>query len=144
MKTLNKESITVAAKVNAPVEMAWKLWTDPEHIVRWNFASDDWYTPYAENDLKEKGRFLWRMEAKDGSFGFNFSGTYTKIVSHKEIESRLDDDRNVSITFSPVGDKTLIIETFETEGTNPVEMQKTGWQAILDNFKKYAGENVLI
>lgn len=135
---MKNKSITITTTVDAPVEKVWKLWTEPEHIKQWNNASDDWHTTKAENDLRVGGRFVSRMEAKDGSIGFDFGGTYDEVVLHKKISYILDDDRKVAITFSSQGDTTKITETFETETTNSVEMQQAGWQAILDNFARYA------
>ncbi len=137
MKTLNKKSITVEAIVNAPVENVWHYWTEPEHIMQWNNASADWHTPKATNDLKVGGTFLSRMEAKDGSFGFDFSGKYTNVIPNKAIDYVMDDGRTVAIRFESDGGGTQIIETFEAETENSLEMQQQGWQAILDNFKKY-------
>lgn len=137
----NKTTITVQTTVNCPVEAAWKKWTSPEHVMRWNAASDDWHCPRAENDLKVGGKFTYRMEAKDGSFGFDFGGIYTAVVPHELIELALGDDRKVKIVFLPENHTTRIIESFEAEGMNPVELQRNGWQAILDNFKKYAEWN---
>ena len=138
MITTEKTIITVSATVNAPVETVWALWTGPEHIVNWNNASADWCTPRAENDLREGGRFTYRMEARDGSMGFDFTGEYTKVVPNKEISYQIADGRTVSIFFTEDGSTTHIKESFEAESTHPEEMQRTGWQAILDNFKQYA------
>lgn len=138
MAKAHKTIITVQATINAPVEKVWKLWTDPEHIVNWNNASDDWHTPRAENDLRAGGRFLSRMEARDGSSGFDFTGRYSIVEHYKQIEYLLDDSRNVQIIFIPRGNVTTVTEAFEAEQINTSEMQKAGWQAILDNFKKYA------
>lgn len=137
MNTSEKTIIIVKANITAPIEKVWKMWTDPTHIVHWNNASDDWHTPYAENDLKENGKFIFRMAAKDGSFEFDFNGTYNEIEINKEINYTIADGRKVKILFTPVDDTTKVSETFEAEETNPVEMQKGGWQAILNNFKKY-------
>ncbi|WP_373517379.1 SRPBCC family protein [Pricia sp.] len=137
MHTKNKV-ITVETTVKAPVEKVWERWTMPEHIKNWNKATEDWHTPKAENDLRPGGRFVSRMEAKDGSVGFDFGGTYDVIDANKLISYTLDDGRKVEITFSSAGDTTKITESFEAENTNPIEMQKGGWQAILDNFKKNA------
>jgi len=141
METTNKTSITVENAVNAPVEKVWKMWTGPEHIVKWNNASDDWHTPTAENDLRVGGKFLSRMEAKDGSFGFDFGGVYDNVKINELIEYTIGDGRKVSVRFTGNGGKTRVIETFEAEGTNPIEMQRAGWQAILNNFKKYTEAN---
>ena len=129
--------VTVEATVNAPVEKVWKTWSEPQHIKQWCAASDDWHAPKAENDLKTGGTFSTRMEAKDGSFGFDFGGVYDNVKKNELIEYTMGDGRQVHVTFSPAGDQTKIVETFDAEATNPVEMQRGGWQAILDNFKKY-------
>jgi uncharacterized protein YndB with AHSA1/START domain len=141
METSNKTIITVEATVNAPVEKVWKFWSSPEHITKWNNASDDWHTPYAENDLRVGGKFTSRMEAKDGSFGFDFWGVYDVVVTNERIEYTLGDDRKVKIVFTNKGNATQVIESFEAENENSIELQKGGWQAILDNFRKYTGEN---
>jgi len=138
MNTTNQVNITIEAIVNAAVETVWNAWSSPEHIVKWNNASEDWHTPRVENDLRTGGKFLSRMEAKDGSFGFDFAGVYDEVKTNELIAYTLGDDRKVSITFTGNGNTTKITETFEAESTNPIEMQKGGWQAILDNFKKYA------
>ena len=129
--------ITVEATIQAPVEKVWKLWTEPEHIIRWNNASDDWHTPSGTNDLRAGGTFSFRMEAKDGSFGFDFGGVYDEVVENKLIAYTLGDGRKVEIIFTSGGDQTTVTETFEAEQVNSVDLQKTGWQAILNNFKKY-------
>ena len=141
MDTAEKTMITIEADVNAPVEKVWNYWTSPEHIVRWNNASDDWHTPRAENDLVAGGKFSSRMESKDGTMGFDFEGHYTEVEKHKLIAYTLGDGRTVSIQFEDRGGKTFIRETFEAENTHPADFQKKGWQAILDNFKKYSEEN---
>ncbi len=141
METANKTTITVETTVNAPVEKVWKFWSEPEHIKNWNSASDEWHTPSAENDLRVGGKFTSRMEAKDGSFGFDFGGVYDDVRQNEYIAYTLEDDRKVQITFSPQGDETKVVETFEAEGTNSVELQQMGWQAILNNFKKYTEAN---
>ena len=141
METQEKTIITVQNIVNAPVEKVWEYWTKPEHITKWNNASDDWHTPRAENDLRVGGSFASRMEAKDGSFGFDFGGVYDDVRKNEYIEYTIGDGRKVEITFSSRGNETKVVEKFEAESTNPVEMQKGGWQAILDNFKKYTENN---
>lgn len=133
----DKTPITVTILVNAPVDHVWKCWTEPEHIKQWNAASDDWHTPTATNDLREGGTFTSRMEAKDGSVGFDFGGTYTKVTPHALIEYVLGDGRTVSIAFDDQGGATHITETFDAEHENPLEMQREGWQSILNNFKQY-------
>ena len=141
METSGKTLITIQTQVKAPVEKVWEYWTSPVHIVKWNSASEDWHTPRAENDLRTGGRFSSRMEARDGSFGFDFGGVYDIVETHKRIEYTLEDDRKVRIHFTSNGDTTEVIESFEAESTNPVEMQRSGWQSILDNFKKYTEGN---
>ena len=138
----NNVLITVSVNVETPVSKVWKYWTSPEHIMQWNNASDDWHTPRAENDLRAGGKFLYRMEAKDGSMGFDFSGEYDEIVEFKLIRYTLADSRKVTIEFSGTGNVTQIVETFEAETENSAELQQYGWQCILDNFKKHA-ESVL-
>jgi uncharacterized protein YndB with AHSA1/START domain len=130
-------AITVQALINVPVQKVWEYWTNPKHIIHWNNASPDWHTPRAENDLRAGGKFLSRMEARDGSMGFDFEGKYSKVVPQKLIEYILEDDRKIQVFFDSQGDKTSVTEIFDAENENPVEMQETGWQAILDNFKKY-------
>lgn len=134
---MEKTIITIRTNIHAPVEKVWKLWTDPRHIVHWNNASDEWHTTKAENDLRAGGSFLFRMEAKDESAGFNFTGSYSKVELLRQIGYTLDDGRNVQIIFVPRGNITTVTESFEAEQENPPELQKAGWKAILDNFKKY-------
>ncbi len=129
--------ITVETSVHAPIEKVWECWTKPEHITKWNAASDDWHTPKAENDLREGGKFTSRMEAKDGSVGFDFGGTYTTVVEHEQIDYTMDDGRTVSVAFDGHGDHTHITEVFDPEAENAPEMQREGWQSIMNNFKKY-------
>lgn len=130
-------TITVKSTIHAPINKVWKCWTAPVHIVNWNHASDDWHTPHAENDLSVGGKFSYTMAAKDGSFSFDFWGNYTDIQEHENLTIKLGDDRNLQISFASDGDITHVTETFDAENQNPVELQQTGWQAILDNFKKY-------
>ena len=133
-----KKTITVQAVINAPVEEVWKLYTKPEHVTKWNNASNDWHTPRAENDLKVGGKFLYRMEAKDGSSGFDFDGTYEQVKTNELLVYLLSDGRKVEVTFTKDSDTgTKIATTFEAEDINPIEMQRDGWQAILNNFRKY-------
>jgi uncharacterized protein YndB with AHSA1/START domain len=139
--------ITVETIINAPVEKVWKYWNEPEHITQWAFASDDWEAPNAINDLTIGGKFVTTMAAKDKSTSFDFSGTYTNVVPHELIEYTMDKfpgeevGRNVSISFESLGDITKVIETFDSENQNSEEMQRAGWQAILENFKKHAESN---
>ena len=141
MQTANSTLITVEATIHAPVEKVWQYWTSPEHITQWNQASDDWHSPRATNDLRPGGKFVYRMEAKDGSFGFDFEGVYDAVKTNELIDSTLGDGRKLTIYFSAQGKETKVTETFEAEGINPIEMQKGGWQAILNNFKNYTENN---
>ena len=138
---MNKTVITVQVAVLAPVEKVWQYFTLPQHITQWYFASDDWHAPRAENDLRVGEKFFTRMEAKDGSFGFDFEGVYENIITHKLIVYGLEDGRKVKIEFISNGNETTVIENFDAETENPIEMQQQGWQAILDNFKKYMEAN---
>ncbi|HRG89282.1 MAG TPA: SRPBCC family protein, partial [Chitinophagales bacterium] len=131
------QQVTISAVINAPVDKVWKQWTTPADIMNWNNASPDWHTPRAENDLRVGGSFSSRMEAKDGSFGFDFGGVYDEVETHKVIAYTLGDNRKVRVVFESNGSNTTVTETFDAENQNPVEMQRAGWQAILDNFKKY-------
>jgi uncharacterized protein YndB with AHSA1/START domain len=132
-----KTMITVSAVVNASIEKVWDSWTNPTHIVNWNNASDDWHTPKAANDLHKEGRFVFTMAAKDGSFSFDFSGTYTAVDPQKKISYIMDDGRVAEVLFEPDGNCVSITETFQAENIHSTDMQKAGWQAILNNFKKY-------
>lgn len=132
-----KPFITVLTTVNAPIDKVWECWTAPQHITKWCQASDDWHAPYAENDLKTAGRFKTTMAAKDGSVSFDFSGRYTEVQPKSLIEYTMDDDRKVRIRFSEQEKGTQIIESFEPESLHSHDLQRGGWQAILDNFKKY-------
>ena len=128
--------VTVEAVVMAPVEVVWAAWTTPEDICAWNAASDDWHTVRSVVDLRVGGRFNSRMEAKDGSFGFDFEGVYTRVKEHVVLEAMLG-DRALLVEFEAVQGGTRVRETFDAEDQNPVEMQRQGWQAILDNFKRH-------
>lgn len=135
-KSMN-QPIIVQQVVNAPIEKVWNYWTTPEHITQWNNASDAWYTPHAVSELTPGGSFTYRMEARDGSVGFDFNGTYDSITPNEAIAYTLGDNRKVTIQFAPEGTGTKVVEQFEAETQNPVELQQQGWQAILDNFKRY-------
>jgi uncharacterized protein YndB with AHSA1/START domain len=137
METAAPTIITIETIVNAPIEKVWDAWTKPEHITQWSFASDDWHTPWAKNDLRAGGSFSSRMEAKDGSMGFEFGGIYDVVTTNEYIEYTMGDGRKVKTTFTADGNSTKVVESFDAEQENPVEMQQAGWQAILDNFKKY-------
>ena len=131
------QPITVQTIVNAPINKVWESWGEPKHITKWCAASDDWHAPKAENDLRTGGKFSTTMAAKDGSFSFDFGGTYSNVKTNALIEYTIEDGRSVKIMFEDLGGKTRVTETFDPEGQNPIEMQRSGWQAILDNFKKY-------
>lgn len=130
------KSITVNTIVNAAPDKVWELWTSPEHIINWNFATQEWHCPNAKNDLKPGGAFSWRMEAKDGNMGFDYAGKYIKIEEPVLIEKELEDRRKVTISFKASDGMVEVIETFEPDENDP-ELQRQGWQAILNNFKKY-------
>jgi len=134
---MEKTIITVEVLVAAPVVKVWEYWTDPAHIIQWNNASDDWHTPRATNDLHVGGKFNYRMEAKDGSFGFDFEGTYTVVDLYQKIEYNIIDGREVKINFMQEGDLCKVVESFEAENQNSIELQRGGWQAIINNFKKH-------
>jgi uncharacterized protein YndB with AHSA1/START domain len=138
--TNEPDLVTVEARINAPVTKAWTHWVSPEHITRWNAASEDWHTPSATIDLRVGGSFTSRMEAKDGSEGFDFSGTYTELQTHALIAYRIGDGaeaRDVRVVFEPEADATIVRETFTPESMNPIDLQRSGWQSILDRFKSY-------
>jgi len=130
------EQIIVEAEVSASVTEAWDAYTSPDRIIQWNFASDDWHCPAASVDLREGGRFSSRMEAKDGGAGFDFAGTYTKLIPNKRIEYEFG-GRQVTVSFKPHGDYTHVQVTFDAETEHSVDQQRSGWQAILDNFAKH-------
>ncbi len=136
------QTINITTNIKAPKQKVWEYLNDPKHIVNWNFAHESWSCPSAENDLKVGGTFKNRMEAKDGSFGFDFEGTYDEIKDLEEIKYHLADGRKVETKFTQNEDgSTTLMQNFEPESENDIEMQKAGWQAILDNFKKYVEEN---
>lgn len=138
MSTTEKVKITIEASVNAPVEKVWKMWNDPQDVVQWNTASPDWHTPKAVNDLRVGGKFEYHMAAKDGSFAFDFAGIYDEVKTNELIAYTMGDERKVEVRFTSKEEKTLVVTVFEAESENSIEMQQGGWQAILDNFKKYA------
>lgn len=129
--------ITIATTVAADPKKAWEFWTAPKHIMNWNFASPDWHCPNAENDLRVGGKMKSRMEAKDGSFGFDFEAIYDEVIDQKKIAYSMADGRQVVTSFEDVGGKTKITTVFDAENQHPVEFQRDGWQAILSNYKKY-------
>ena len=138
MATEKLTPITVETTVNKPINQVWKYWTNPEDIVQWNFASPDWHCPYAENDIQTGGKFKSTMAARDGSMSFDFEGIYANVIAEKLIEYGLADGRQVKITFEDLGEQTKVVETFDPETENTIELQRGGWQAILDNFKAHA------
>jgi uncharacterized protein YndB with AHSA1/START domain len=141
MKTLENKLVTIETSIQAPVAKVWRMWADPKHIVQWCKPSEDWHTVRAENDLQEGGRFLSRMEAKTGNMGFDFAGKYSKVRENSLIKYTLDDGREVRVSFVSGGSVTIVTETFEAEHENEIEMQRMGWQAILNNFRDYVEES---
>ena len=137
MEEQNRVSITVETTVAVSPELAWAYWTEPRHITQWNQASDDWHSPSATQDLRVGGRFSSRMESRDGKFGFDFGGVYDAVEPYRIISYTIDDGRKVSILFEGVHVGTKITETFEAESENSIELQRAGWQAIMDSFKRY-------
>ncbi|PXV66751.1 uncharacterized protein YndB with AHSA1/START domain [Dysgonomonas alginatilytica] len=134
----DKVVITVQTQVNASIDTVWKCWITPADIIKWNSASDDWHTTKAENDFHVGRKFSYRMEAKDGSMGFDFGGVYDSITDHKQISYTMDDGRAATVTFSVIDDKqTEVIESFDAETLNLIDMQRDGWQAILERFRNY-------
>lgn len=131
------KKITIETTVNAPVEKVWRLWNEPSAINNWCTATPEWHTINATNDLKAGGKFSSRMEAKDGSMGFDFGGVYDVVKTHEQINYTMGDTRKVDISFTKQGNGTRIVQTFDAENQNPIEMQQMGWQAILNNFKSY-------
>lgn len=132
-----EHAITVNVIINAPIEKVWDCFTNPQHIPHWAFASSDWEAPFAENDLRVGGMFKTRMQAKDGSAGFDFGGTYTDVVPHEKIAYTMGDGRTVQTEFVHTEHGVEVAQTFQTEYENTDEKQRAGWQAILDTFKKY-------
>lgn len=132
------KKLEVTATIHKPIDQVWEIWTQPQHIIQWNAANEDWHTPSAENDLQEGGTFNFRMEARDKSFGFDFAGTYLTVIPLEYIKYELGDGRQVEITFIKEDDKTTIIEQFDPEDQNSLDLQQQGWQMILNNFAKYS------
>jgi uncharacterized protein YndB with AHSA1/START domain len=138
---MSATKVTVEATIAADRNKVWDYYTNPKHITKWNFASDDWHCPTAENDMKVGGKYSSRMEAKDGSWGFDFEAVYDEVLDNERFIYTIADGRKVSVDFQSLGNKTKVIVVFEAENQNPVEFQKGGWQAILDSFKKYTENN---
>lgn len=137
---MNK-TITVETEINSPIEKVWRYYTEPKHITKWNNASSDWHTPWAKNDLKVGGNFTYRMESKETKEGFEFEGKYTEIKNHEIISYIMLDGRKAKIEFKQIENKTHVKISFDPENENSLEMQKNGWQTILNNFKKYVESN---
>jgi uncharacterized protein YndB with AHSA1/START domain len=142
IQKMSETKITIAATVAADVQTVWNAWTQPEHITKWNFASDDWHCPAAENDLRVGGKFMSRMAAKDGSFSFDFEGIYDEVVENKTISYTMSDGRQATTHFENNGDSTMVTTVFDAEHENPIDLQRDGWQAILNNFKKHVETNL--
>jgi uncharacterized protein YndB with AHSA1/START domain len=134
---MDQNVITIQTVVKAPIEKVWEFWTEPKHVMNWAFASDDWEAPSAENDLRIGGTFKTVMAAKDKSASFDFGGTYTDVKDKELIEYTIDDGRHVKTTFTSTPQGVQIVQSFEPEKENSESMQQSGWQSILDNFKKY-------
>lgn len=130
-------TVRIETLIAADIPTVWGCWTSPAHIMQWNNASDDWHTPFAENDIRTGGTFTSRMAAKDGSASFDFSGKYDEVRKHEFIAYTMSDGRKVQVAFANEGAKTRVVESFEVETMYPVAMQRQGWQAILDNFKRH-------
>ena len=135
--------ITVETNIKASIEKVWQFWIAPNHITKWNAASADWHTPFAENDLRIGGKFKSTMASKDGKMSFDFEGTYTEIMPYSLIKYKMADGRNVEITFDVVDHIVKVTESFDPESQNPEDMQRGGWQAILYNFKKYVENSII-
>ncbi len=138
---MGNTKITVEATIAAGAEKVWDAWTKPEHITKWNFAADDWHCPKAENDLRVGGKYSARMEAKDESFGFDFEAVYDEVIDQEKITYTMSDGRQATTDFENLGDTTKVTTTFDAENENDIEMQKAGWQAILNSFKNYVETN---
>jgi uncharacterized protein YndB with AHSA1/START domain len=138
---MNATKITIEATVSADAKKVWNYYTNPAHITKWNFASDDWQCPHATNDMRPGGKYAARMEAKDGSFGFDFEAIYDEVVEGKKIAYTMTDGRQASVNFRNLDSKTEVVVIFDAETENPIEMQREGWLSILNNFKKYTEAN---
>lgn len=135
------KAITIESTINADAQKVWKMWTEPQHIEKWNQASPDWECPHAENDVRVGGRFLSTMAAKDGSAQFDFTGTYTDVMPGQRLAYTMDDGRKADVTFTQLQNGVHIVVTFDMETMNSEEMQRAGWQAILDSYKHYVESN---
>lgn len=140
METNTNHIITIETLIEESIDKVWDFWTTPAHVMNWNNATSDWHTPKAENDLRVGGQFTFTMASLDGSMAFDFTGTYTSVIHHKKIAYTLADERKVVVEFKPMDNGIVVTESFEAENVNSLELQKSGWQAILNNFKRYAEE----
>lgn len=138
---MKKSQIRIEALITASSSKVWSYWTEPQHITQWNFAVPEWHCPKATNDLRVGGKYFARMEAKDGSFGFDFEATYVDVVDQNRIVYTMTDGRKVSTSFEALGNTTKVVSIFDAENENPEEMQRQGWQSILNNFKSYTERN---
>ncbi len=138
---MNATEITVQTTIAADTKKVWDFYTNPEHITQWNAASDEWHCPKAENDMRVGGKYHSRMEAKDGSWGFDFEAIYDEVIPEEKFIYTMTDGRQASVAFDNLGGKTKVIINFDAEKENSVDMQREGWQAILDNFKRYTESN---
>jgi uncharacterized protein YndB with AHSA1/START domain len=138
---MSTTKLNIEATINAPVAKVWEYYNDPERITAWNSASDDWHTPSSRNDLRVGGSFSHRMEARDGSQGFDFEGTYDKVVEPEKIAYTMTDGRQVTVDFEDLGGSTRVAAAFDPDNEYPLDFQQQGWQAILDGFKKYTEAN---
>ncbi|WP_373497374.1 SRPBCC family protein [Aquiflexum sp.] len=134
---METKKITIHTTVSVNIQKAWEYYTQPEHITKWNFATDEWQCPYASNDLRVGGKYMARMEAKDGSFGFDFEGIYDEVIDSEKIIYTMSDGRQVTVSFESADSQTEVTVTFDAESTNDLEIQRQGWQAILENYKRY-------
>lgn len=138
---MDTTKITIQAVIAADRQKVWNCYTQPEHITKWNFATDTWHCPAASNDMRVGGKYLARMEAKDGSFAFDFEAVYNEIVDGEKFTYTMPDNREIQVSFEKMDDKTRVTVTFDPENVNPVDLQRDGWQSILDNFRRYAEGN---
>lgn len=138
---MDTTKITIQVVVAADRQKVWNCYTQPEHITKWNFATDTWHCPAASNDMRVGGKYLARMEAKDGSFAFDFEAVYNEIVDGEKFTYTMPDNREIQVSFEKMDDKTRVTVTFDPENVNPVDLQRDGWQSILDNFRRYAEGN---
>jgi len=138
MSITKRPIIEIETTVQRPIQYVWTVWTTPKHITQWNAASDEWHCPTAENEVREGGTFSWRMEAKDGSMGFDFCGNYQEVHPPHKLVSKLEDNREIVVEFIEKEGSTHVFERFEADSPESLDMERAGWQAILDRFKRYA------